>query len=40
VGDRDRVIAANITLEYQKGQRATDKKKTVTLRLLPTAIAM
>lgn len=38
--DGDRVIAANITLEYQKGQRSSDKKKTVTLRLLPTAMAM
>jgi len=38
--DGDRVIAANITLEYQKGQTTSDEKKTITLRLLPTVMAM
>ncbi|CZS92504.1 uncharacterized protein RAG0_03112 [Rhynchosporium agropyri] len=40
LGDGDRVITANITLEYQKGQRASGEKMIVTLRLLPTAMAM
>ena len=40
VDDGDRVIAANIDLKYQKGQRHQDVQKTVTLRLLPSALAM
>lgn len=37
--DGDRVIAANINLKYQKGQTTSDEQKTITLRLLPTAMA-
>ena len=37
--DGDRVIAVNINLKYQKGQTISDKQKTITLRLLPTAMA-
>jgi hypothetical protein len=36
----DPVIAANITLKYQKGQTTSDAQKTITLRLLPTVMAM
>jgi hypothetical protein len=36
----DRVIAANINLKYQKGQRTSDDQKLITLRLLPTVMAM
>lgn len=38
--DGDRVIAANIDIRYQKGQRDKDLQKTVILRLLPSAMAM
>lgn len=38
--DGDRVIAANITFKYQKGQTSSDEKKTTSLRLLPTVMAM
>ena len=38
--DGDRVIAANIELKYQKGQRDKDEQKTITLRLLPATMAM
>ncbi|KAF4636083.1 hypothetical protein G7Y89_g2010 [Cudoniella acicularis] len=40
VDDGDRVIAANIDIKYQKGQRRKDLQKTVTLRLLPVNMAM
>jgi adiponectin receptor len=40
VDDGDRVIAANIEIKYQKGQRNNDGQKTVTLRLLPATMAM
>jgi hypothetical protein len=40
VDDDDRVIAANIDIKYQKGQRQKDLQKTVTLRLLPANMAM
>ena len=36
--DGDRVISANVDIKYSKGQR--DKQKTITLRLLPMAMAM
>ena len=36
----DPVIAANITLKYQKGQTTSDAQKTITLRPLPTVMAM
>jgi hypothetical protein len=38
--DGDRMIAANINLKYQKGQTTSDEQKTITLRLLPVAMAM
>jgi len=40
IDDGDRVIAANIEIKYQKGQRRKDLQKTVTLRLLPSNMAM
>jgi hypothetical protein len=40
VDDGDRVIAANIEIRYQKGQRKKDEQKIVTLRILPAKIAM
>lgn len=40
VDDGESVIAANIDLKYQKGQRYKDVQKTVTLRLLPATLAM
>jgi hypothetical protein len=40
VDDGDRVIAANIEIKFQKGQRSKDVQKIVTLRLLPSNMAM
>jgi hypothetical protein len=38
--DGDRVIAANIEIKYQKGQRGKDLQKIISLRLLPSNMAM
>jgi len=40
VDDGDRVIAANIEIKFQKGQRCKNLQKIVTLRLLPSNMAM
>ena len=40
MNDRDHIIATNIEIKYQEGQRTKDLQKEVTLRLFPLNIPM